>query len=453
MAAKGKQTKGESQGEALDFLVGFIKAFTGPWTWDNFKSWVKLIALVLTVWWLFVQPFRIPSGSMEPTLHGDPGFFVGDRVFVNKLIYGPRVPFTNIRIFKLGEPKRWDIVVFRSVEPESPNKVLIKRVVGLPGERVHIDHGKVYINGKALELPDSMPDVYYTLGPYLSQEELDQFLRSYPEQERGRAYEILDKQLPAYKYGIIPTDQYSLIPPGNYLMLGDNSERSQDGRFFGWVPHDHLLGRASCVWWPIKNRRDFTGFTKTWWGMLLIAGIPILLVAYELSRSFFMLPWRIKRTPLKALLRDGDHVWINRAAFGWRLPFSNSRVGKKLPKRGSVVAYTLPDSTRNDEQIEVAFGRLVALPGDAVKVEDGTVIVEGQRVGETGSAKSDAEWTTKKKSTVPDNQYLVLTDADTKLPDGRVFGWLPEDCLVGTVSIVWWPPQRARKVRDHGNAT
>lgn len=450
MGKKSRQSNGESQGEVLGFLFGFIKAFTGPWTWDNLKSWIKLIALVLTIWWLFVQPFRIPSGSMEPTLHGDPGFFIGDRVFVNKMIYGPRIPFTNIRLFELGEPKRWDIVVFRSVEPESPNKVLIKRVVGLPGERVHIDHGKLYINGEPLELPESMPDVQYTLGPYVSQQDLDQYLRSFAPQDRERAYANLDQRLTSYKYGVLPMDKYSLIPPDHYFMLGDNSAHSQDGRYFGWVPRDHLLGRASCVWWPIKNRRDFTGFTHTWWGKLLLAGIPLLLIGYEISRSFFLLPWRIKRTPLKAILRDAERIWINRAAYGWRLPFSNVRIAKKPPARGDAVAYTLPDSASSGEHIEVVFGRIAALPGDTVKVEDGAVIVEGNRFDDAGSLKGVADWLTKKKSTVPENHYLVLTDDGSEFLDGRAFGWLPEDCLVGTVAAVWWPLQRARRVRGNG---
>ncbi|MFA6242664.1 MAG: signal peptidase I [Candidatus Hydrogenedentales bacterium] len=455
MAQRAKQTKpsgkSESQGEAVEFLAGFVKAFTGPWTWENFGSWVKLIALVLTVWWLFVQPFRIPSGSMEPTLHGDPGFFIGDRVFVNKLIFGPRVPFTNIRIFRLGQPKRWDIVVFRSVEPESPNKVLIKRVVGLPGERVHIANGKIHINGEPLELPDSMPDVNYTLGPLLTQQDLDQYLRDVPPQDQPRALANLDSQLSGYKYGVLPMDKYSLIPPNHYFMLGDNSERSQDGRYFGWVPHDNLLGRASCIWWPFKNRRDFTGFSHTWWGMALLVGIPFLLIGYEISRSFFILPWRVKRSPLKAIVRDGERVWINRAAFGWRLPFGNKRIGKRQPTRGAAVAFTLPDSASADDQIEVMFGRLVALPGDTIKVEDGGVLVEGVRAEDAGPLNAGAEWLGKKKTTVPEGHYLVLADVDAEGQDGRSFGWLPEDCLVGTVAAVWWPPQRARQVRNHGS--
>ncbi|MBM3290630.1 MAG: signal peptidase I, partial [Candidatus Hydrogenedentes bacterium] len=142
-------------------LVSAIQIVTGPWTPENGASWIKLVLFVLIVWWLLIQPFRIPSQSMFPTLNGDPGFFVGDRVFVNKLAFGPRIPFTTARLWDWGHPERFDVVVFRAIDDDSPRdtflqrtinfflpKVLIKRVVGLPGERVRIDgqSGTIYIN-------------------------------------------------------------------------------------------------------------------------------------------------------------------------------------------------------------------------------------------------------------------------------------------------------------------
>ncbi|HNV21125.1 MAG TPA: S26 family signal peptidase, partial [Candidatus Hydrogenedentes bacterium] len=98
-------------------LQDAITFVTGPWTKENGKAWLKVVVVVLLIRWLWFEPFSIPSGSMEPTLHGDAKFLKGDRVAVNKLAYGPRVPFSNMRLIDLGDPERWDIVVF--ITPEA----------------------------------------------------------------------------------------------------------------------------------------------------------------------------------------------------------------------------------------------------------------------------------------------------------------------------------------------
>ena len=90
-------------------------------------------------------------------------------------------------------------------------------------------------------------------------------------------------------YGSQRGDEYQVVPEGHYLMLGDNSLNSVDGRMFGWVPRENLYGRASAVFWPISHRRDFTGFSHTWWGKLLIYGIPLLIVVFEVRH------WRKER--------------------------------------------------------------------------------------------------------------------------------------------------------------
>ena len=317
--------------------MGVIQFVTGPWTQASLFAWLKLIAAFLVFSWLGFQQFSIPTGSMEPTLHGDMRFFRGDRVWVNKWIYGPRVPFMNKRLFRLAEPKRWDIVVFRSVEPDQPRKILVKRVVALGGEKVHLSEGKVYINDELVEPPEDLRDVlHYTTGPNYTRAEVYSFIIELarhhlvpgllnPEHEDVQSFgrylervrerlagkteaELTDeeraavvKDLPAYLYrmarqallfqtqmtepylfGVHPDEAFSHVPEDCYLLLGDNSDKSKDGRVFGWVPNDHILGRVSCIWWPLGRWRDFTGFSKTWWGRSLLFGLPALIILWEI---------------------------------------------------------------------------------------------------------------------------------------------------------------------------
>jgi signal peptidase I len=263
---------------------------------------------------------------------------VGDRVGVNKLVYGPRVPFMSKRIFHLGEPKRWDIIVFSTPQPNALHKTLVKRVVGLPGERIHIADGKIWVNGASVEPPESLRNVlHYTdvlgqdkaqverfilqlakhkgesplLNPVnftvrdfyaqlakireqvgdrdpatLSQEEVDKLLDLLSPVSRDIGSQLFAMQQAVQyplRYGILPDDQYSIVPANCYLVCGDNSPDSADGRYFGWLPNDNILGRAFCIMWPISRWRDFTGFSQTWWGRGILYGLPAILVILECS--------------------------------------------------------------------------------------------------------------------------------------------------------------------------
>jgi len=299
-------------------VLRLVEAIVGPLTVRNGLSWLALALVVLTVWWLLFQPFVIPTNSMYPTLNGDERFLRGDRIFVNKLIYGPRIPFTSIRLRRFKDPERWEIVVFRPVEKDSPHPVLIKRIVGLPGERIQIKDGAVWANGRRLEPPPELRNVlHYTryLGPgddelmrftvalavrsgnavapglkdmtdgqlmALTGEELKRLYDGLPEWLRDAAANHFEQQYPnPLKYGILPDDAYSVVPPDCYLVLGDNSPNSGDGRYFGWLPSGHILGRASCTFWPIGRARDFTGFWHAWQGKAVLYGVPALIVAVE----------------------------------------------------------------------------------------------------------------------------------------------------------------------------
>ena len=262
---------------------------------------------------------------------------MGDRVLVNKWIYGPRIPFTTKRLWRWGGPSRWDIVVFHAVDPEADHPILIKRVIGLPGEQVQIHEGKIWINGEAKTPPGKLAEIlHYTNGPTISDiENKRQFLylaqKNQPlpsldplelsvqtfyaemktlhpvvknldisalgdsevnnlcKEVNPAALQLLEKLYvflsPKMKYGVSDSPEYSVVPEDHYLLLGDNSEHSLDGRMFGWVPHNYLYGQAFAVWWPWSHRQDFTGFSHKWWGMLLLYGIPILLIGMEIYLS------------------------------------------------------------------------------------------------------------------------------------------------------------------------
>jgi len=240
----GTVPKGRRRGLVVQVGVGLL--FLGVLFW--YSRGIEAIELVelltaipialfvaLVIRWLVIEPYKIPSASMRPALEP------GDRIFVNKSVYGlrfplngMRVPFTTRRVryaarrlWRGRPPKRGDIVVFRTVEEGETHDILVKRVVGKPGERIRIRDGRIHVNGTPLDGPFSITRNYYTA-------------------PRG---------FPVMQYGISGDKTYSLVPPDHYLLLGDNSAASRDGRVFGWVPDEHILGRVCAIWWPLRRWR------------------------------------------------------------------------------------------------------------------------------------------------------------------------------------------------------
>jgi signal peptidase I len=398
-------------------------------------EWIKSIAIAvlvaLAIRWALVEPFRIPSGSMEPTFFGDPHILKGDRVFVNKSVYGLRYPLNGIRIplttyhlnyakdriWRRAKPQRWDIVVFKSVEENAFNTTLVKRVVGLPGERIHIANGKVHANGVPLELPPGMPPVQYT------------------SPRPGYSSDM--------KYGILTEDEYSVVPEDAYLVLGDNSSQSRDGRYFGWLPYERILGRVSCIWLPIGRVHDFTGFSKTWWWHTVVAVVGVLIV----GRIFFGRSWRYERGG------KSNHAYINRWAYGIPAPFTKLRlVSWGQTRRGDLVLYTPPREGKDIPQYLV--GRVAGLPGERVFLDNGKFEVNGSPVDHVGLAtrllvSGDgvgpyARSKGKEYALVPENHVFILTEDDDPEAhlDSRTVGWVPRANLVGRAAAVWWPPHR-----------
>jgi len=278
-----------------------LQSFTGPWTRRNLLGWLAVFGLFLFLKGCVIDQFTVPTGSMEPTIHGDPNFFRGDRVLVNKWLYGLRIPFTTRWLCHWGAPKRWDIVVFRHPDPTSPHRHLIKRVVALPGERVVLHHGRVTIDGEELPLPPELPPDTY----YVNNVDMQAMIVRWEDSIEQRAFLSMVQSEYPMRYGVepapgvAPADEYCVVPDNCYYVLGDNSvsagQFSVDSRVWGWVPRENLLGRAFSVWWPWERRRDFTGFSKTWWGAALLYGIPGCIVLYEVVQR-----WRRRRSRQRA---------------------------------------------------------------------------------------------------------------------------------------------------------
>lgn len=200
------------------------------------RSFFPVLLFVLVIRSFVFEPFRIPSGSMMPTL------LQGDYIFVKKYAYGLRLPVTETEILETGEPERGDVVVFRL--PEDPSINYIKRVVGLPGDRLdYVDH-RLTVNGQAVELA---PD-----GAGQQPGDASRFIETLGEREH--AILIADP-------GNSMRDGVYEVPEGHYFMLGDNRDNSRDSRYLGPIPESHLVGEAVRVWmhmdgleWPDWGR-------------------------------------------------------------------------------------------------------------------------------------------------------------------------------------------------------
>lgn len=191
---------------------GFRKSMANPGRLRPWVSPVLTLAALLVARASFADHYRVPSGSMEPTVE------VGDHVCVNKLAYGLRVPSTQKYVFRGATAKRGEVVVL-----DSPldGEVLLKRVVALPGDVVAVRHGQLELNGARVPVQGAGPT----------------FIEALEE----HAHEI------ALDYGGGPDLPPTRVPQGSYLVLGDNRGNSRDGRYFGWVSAQSLLGRASAV--------------------------------------------------------------------------------------------------------------------------------------------------------------------------------------------------------------
>lgn len=185
--------------------------------------------IVLVVRGFIVEPFKIPSGSMLPTLE------VGDYILVNKFSYGIRSPIGYYKLIDLGAPKRGDVIVFRY--PEDPSIDYIKRVIGVPGDKIVYRNKQLFINDEKIELKP--------LHPYAKDdrfEELEELLGTVNH------HIMISKD-----YNYLAQPQEYRVPEGHYFAMGDNRDNSKDSRYWGFVPDENLKGRAFFIWWSWED--------------------------------------------------------------------------------------------------------------------------------------------------------------------------------------------------------
>jgi signal peptidase I len=208
------------------------------------QAWQLAVALliVFAIRSAIVEPFKIPSGSMIPTL------YVGDFIFVNKFAYGLKLPFSDwfgapVNLIRRDPPKRGDIIVF--LYPREPDTHYIKRVMGLPGDTLEVRNKVVFINGKAIEqveLPEAeKTELLKDIGDFRYG---DSHIKAYREKIEGHEHLLLTDANNEYTQNFDPVT----IPDGNLFVMGDNRDFSNDSRFWGLVPFDNISGRAEVIW-------------------------------------------------------------------------------------------------------------------------------------------------------------------------------------------------------------
>lgn len=210
-----------------------------PMLSENARSFFPILLLVLIIRSFIVEPFRIPTSSLQPSL------LIGDFIFVNKFAYGLRWPLFGSAFVKVKEPKQGDITVFRY--PPDPKIAYIKRVIGVPGDHIQYIDKILYINGKKIPQKWLMNTIERDNGGALIS------VKEYMEELPGQKHLIYkDPNKANYDFKDI------VVPKGYYFMMGDNRDNSADSRFWGFVPEKNLIGKAFLVWF------SWDSFAEQW---------------------------------------------------------------------------------------------------------------------------------------------------------------------------------------------
>ena len=227
------------------------KAAHEPLVTEYSRAFFPVLLLVLLIRSFWIEPFRIPSGSMMPTL------LVGDFILVEKYAYGLRFPVWHFKMTSSDGPKRGDVIVFRYPRDESQD--YIKRVIGLPGDNIGYYNRRLTVNGTPVETINN--GLYPGLGDVNGMRDAGGCDR------RGARCEVFFEQIEDLSYTVMtnPGSTYSIngeivVPEGQYFVMGDNRDHSNDSRVWGFVPEQNLVGKAIRVWLHWDFRSNGTGF-------------------------------------------------------------------------------------------------------------------------------------------------------------------------------------------------
>ncbi|MES2744886.1 MAG: signal peptidase I [Bdellovibrionota bacterium] len=222
----------------------------GFWSPENLRQLFVFIVIILAFRWSVASPYHVPTASMEPTIK------VGDRLLAYKLAYDLKVPFLDYTLVSWGDPKRGDIVVFKY--PKDTDIDYVKRIVGLPGDKIRVQNNILYINGQAQERKDHdndrsvLSDIHDNAdSKTLTVEKLGDLEHWVIQDKNESIYSSLGKTFPPEG-----AEYEFTVPENGYFAMGDNRDNSTDSRSWGYVPRDYIRGKALFVMWSMFTQQE-----------------------------------------------------------------------------------------------------------------------------------------------------------------------------------------------------
>jgi len=232
-----------------------------PWWIEYPVSFFPVILIVFMLRSFLVEPFKIPSGSMLPTL------LIGDFILVNKYTYGIRLPVINVKIMDLSEPKRGEVMVFRY--PDDPSLDYIKRVVGVPGDVLTYKDKQLYVNDTQVPVTPDGSYTYVESGlNFISAQRLREKLNEHPHsilvQQDVPPVQLSGVRQFPFRENCDYNDRgfTCKVPAGHYFTMGDNRDSSSDSRYWGFVPDKNIVGKAFMIWWNFDEFKRIGKFIE-----------------------------------------------------------------------------------------------------------------------------------------------------------------------------------------------